>query len=145
MSNSHQPPRYHHWTETLLDMGTIYAILWFFGLALSCWMLPLIQSLVPSLWGLALPFFLPVIPSLALALALWLLARRHGYSTVWAALADGLRHTVRRLLGDVAPAVSSSPLTLGTTDDGRPFSLDTPGLDLHFLVDGKTRQGKTTR
>lgn len=144
MSNSHQPPRYRHWTETLLDLGTLYGIFWFLGLLLSCWMLPLIQSLVPSLWGLALPFFLPVIPSLVLALALWLLVRRHGYSTVWAALADGLRHAVRRLLGDVAPVVSSPPLTMGTTDGGRPFGLDSPGLDLHLLVDGKTRQGKST-
>jgi len=144
MSDLHQPPRYRHWTQILLDVGTLYAIFWSLSVAFLCWMLPLIRSLVPSLWGLALPFLLPVFPSLALALSLWFLSRRHGYPTVWAAFAKWIRQGIQYALGNIAPAASPPALTLGTIADGRPFGFDSPALDLHLLVDGKTRQGKST-
>lgn len=147
MPDLNRPPRYRHWTERLLDLGVLYSLLWLIGLALSCQALPLLPSLVHSPWMLAVPFLLPVFPSLALALALWLLAQRSGHPTVWAALAGWLRQGARLALARASSLPLSQPapmLTLGLGAGGQPFRLDSPGLGLHVLVNGKTRAGKST-
>lgn len=142
MPEMKRPPRYQHWTERLLDLGTLYALFWIPGMLVLCWLLPLLPS---SLWKLAIPFLLPVLPALTMTFLLWLLVRRRGYDTLWAALGALLHQSVRALVGPPQPpALPPDRLALGTTGDGEPLCLDSPALNLHILVDGKTRQGKST-
>ncbi len=144
MSNRNRLPRHKRWTGELTELGGLFGILWFVGLALSCWTMQPVQLSLPPLLGLALPFFIPVLP--ALAITLWLRIRFRDYPTIWAGLADSLRQAWHLVTedADVAPAGESSSLVLGRGEDGRPYQLDDAGLHLHLLVDGKTRQGKST-
>lgn len=144
MSNRNRPSQYHHWTEVALQLGALYSLFWFAGVVLSWNALPWIQRRSLSPWWLLFPFVFPVLPSLGLTLALWRLARRAGYPTVGSALRGWLDTAVRRLLGGRTSALPPSRFVVGTTEDGRLLALERPFLDLHFLVDGKTRQGKST-
>lgn len=138
-----RPPRYRHWTEIVMEIGALYALIWFPCVFFFCHVLPLVQSYLPYLWTPVLLFFVPVPFALATSIGLYLLACRWGYSS----LREAFSHLCRSFLHSlVHPSASfSGPvLTLGCTDDGRPFGFDDPALHLHLLVNGKTRQGKST-
>lgn len=147
MSQHHQLPQYRHWTAIAQEFGILYSILWLLGTTIMCWLWPRGgQYQLADLWLLTLPFLLPVIPALVLATAIWLLIRRRGYVTLWSGLAAGLRsvQTARLAPGATLPTTAAPTLILGQDDTGRSIQLDSTGLGRHFLVTGRTRQGKST-
>lgn len=135
-----QPPRYRNRLEMVLEVGTLYAVLWLLGVFLSCQALPLIQHYSAHLWSLAYPFLLPIPFALFLSVALWCFAHRRGYSS----LTDALVRSLRPPLLSLPVSASSPTLALGLDSEGRLFGFDHPALHFHFLVNGKTRQGKST-
>ncbi len=145
MTGKRKPPRYRHWTENLMDMGALYAMLWFLLFLLLLLSLPLLSRLPFSIWDFLILISAISPFALALSLGIGLISHRLGYSTVWEALASGFRCIWRFL----SPSESLQPnahdaLVLGISESGKFFALDSPSLDVHFLVDGKTRQGKST-
>jgi len=147
-SHRHQLPRYRPGSERLFELGVLWSLLWIPSMLGTWCLVSSLQLWRPAPW---LPWVLvglaavPALLALALARPLWLLARRHGAPTVWQWLDDGFRRGCQRLpkRRRTAPPRPAT-LILGTADTGRPIRLDSPGLHRHFLVDGKTRQGKST-
>ena len=135
-----QLPEYRRRTEIALEIGALYALIWFPCVLFSCYALPLVQFYLPYPWTFALLFFAPIPFALTISIGLYFFARRRGYPSLGAALLHSLRSLVF-----LSPSSSSRPvLVLGLTADGRPFGFDSSALHLHLLVDGKTRQGKST-